>query len=244
MPRIPLAVRTLLCALMFTQLSACSNARFAINRAKTLTWNTPSLNQTECPKLDGLYEDLNLLNAKLYSSLISNYQRMREEGAFSSELYALTAHAARYKTPDRNGTLQFAPFANRGDQLAYEIEDTIFTRDQSLLELKTPNSHIVEAVHLDKGGKRYWKHIYRLDKNGENFTSGCFQNALIIRRLGFSGPEGNHFVITTATETHFTKLPNGDLQVSTNERVLNLKSDTPRIENTVEVFKLYKPSAP
>lgn len=234
----------LLCILIVIILNGCTSAGFATRRAKNLTWSTPSLNQTECPKLDGVYENLTLLNSKLSNSLISNYQRMREDGAFSSELIALTPHAVRYRTREGKAGQEGRYFANKEEQLAYEKADAIWVRDQALLEIKTTDSYLVEAVHLDKSGNRYWQHIYRLHKNTWEFSSGCYQNLLIIRKIEFVGNEWQRAAITRAIETHFTKLPNGDLRVSTNLRRLYLDNDVPTVEDSMEVFKLYKPAAP
>jgi len=240
MSAITLWSKSLFCLFIGVGLSACTTLA-ASYRAEKITWSTPYLNQAECPNLDGAYEDRALLGSFLIH-LVANLQRSGDEGTFKSTEYARTAHAERYETkPYKVVPYGLIRFSTREDQQAYEREEAIFLRDKAVLELKRVAPYVMETVRADKNGMRYSKNVYKFEKMNSRLMVGCYQASFVIRKIVLISGEHTPAARTQANETHFRRLPNGDLQVIDTERTWSPASEAPRTKTTTEVFKFYRP---
>jgi hypothetical protein len=210
----------LLCLLMALGLNACTTS-VAIHRADIITWHTPPLNQTECPNLNGNYEDRGNLRSPFLIRLITDFQHSTVNGTYKFIQY------------------NSLPYEEIARHLQTKRED-IFLRNEALLEIKQTAPYIIEAIRTDKKGIRYWKTVYTFEKMSLRFAVGCYRDAFIIRNVNITGGEHTPAARTQANETHFTRLPNGDLQVIDTERTWSPDGEKPRIKTTVEVFKLYR----
>ena len=220
-------------------LSACTTL-VAIHRADNITWSTPYLNQVECANLNGTFEDKGKLNIYLYR-LVANPSRSNEERTLEFTEYRRTSHAEKYESiPYKIVYGNVMKFSSAENQQAYERENLIFLRDKAVVDIRLTSPHHAEATSLDKTGIRYNKSVYRFEKMSPRFTVGCYQGAFIIRKVSIVSGEHTPAARTQANETHFTRLPNGDLQITDTERAWSPNSETPRTKTTSEVFKLYR----
>jgi len=201
-------------------LSACTTLA-AVHRADNMTWSTTYLNQTECPNLAGVYEERAKLSSPVLTKLIADFHRRFENGSFSVVSY------------------QPVPYTEMTDD-GFRRAEMMGIRENFILKIEQPSRFVIEAFASDKLGKSYWKNTYRFEKMSPRFTVGCYQGAFVIRKVSIVSGEHTPAARTQANETHFTRLPNGDLQVTDTERAWSPSSETPRTKTTSEVFKLYR----
>jgi len=222
--------------LVFIGLSGCSIPTIFDHQ---ITWNTPYLNQTECPDLDGTYQN----RGKLYGLLIHlvrNIQRSDEEGTYRSIKYAPTP-PEEYMRTYKEKSMSSNVFANSSlSDKEYERKKTIFLREQSVITIKRPAPFVIEATLGDKMGRQYQKSIYSFENQSSQFKVGCYRGALVTQKIYTLG--GAEFTPVTkhAYETQYRKLANGDLEVTHTSRDW-WKDKPPESSTAVDVFKLYHP---
>jgi len=170
--------------LVFIGLSGCSIPTIFDHQ---ITWNTPYLNQTECPDLDGTYQN----RGKLYGLLIHlvrNIQRSDEEGTYRSIKYAPTP-PEEYMRTYKEKSMSSNVFANSSlSDKEYERKKTIFLREQSVITIKRPAPFVIEATLGDKMGRQYQKSIYSFENQSSQFKVGCCNAWLLNTELFNTAP--------------------------------------------------------
>lgn len=218
--KITLCGKAALYFLIVLGLNACTTLA-ALHRADNTTWSTPYLNQTECPNLDGAYEDRGKLNSPILTRLIADFHRRFENGSYSVQSY------------------KPVPYEGLIGKARYEKQE-IFFREDAVSEIRQSAPFVIEVTITDKRGTRYWRNVYKFEKMSSRFTVGCYQGALVIRKVTVTSGEHTPAARIQANETHFRRLESGDLQVIDTERTWNPASELPRTQTITDVFKLYR----
>lgn len=171
-------------------------------RLSSIPWSPPVLKKNNCPNIGGAYYDEESPESRLSQHL------------WLSDKIGPAVNREDYKK---------IPFTPIQKQIKYvsgkPTAETIIIEDQSIfyksaITVIGQDENILEATLMDNKGTKYKKSILNLNHP----QIGCDSGALIIREVSASGGAEGALGSAYASETRYSKLPDGRLHMSVQSR--------------------------
>lgn len=184
-----------------------------------ITWSTPTLNQTECPNLNGNYLNWDKLDLSI-NNTFTHYNHQAEE------------------TPN----VEVIKYINEPDwNLSYKQADDrrkLFTANESLLSIVQNNISTIELNIVGFDKQIYTRKIYSVVKSSPKYQVGCYKSNLIVREISHLGGVEGTAKSVGASEIKYSIEKDGSLKVITHYRNWNHYKD-PTSQLFSETFKRF-----
>ena len=165
----------------------------------SITWSTPSLNQTDCPNLNGNYLNWDSLHLSINNEF-THYNHQAKETP--------NVEVIRFiDEPDRN--------------LSYKEADDrrkLFTTDESFLNVVQNDMNTIELNILGFDKQLYTRKIYLIVKSKPEYQVGCYEKNLIVREISHHGGVEGTAKSVSASEIKYSIEEDGSLKIITHYR--------------------------